>query len=532
MSRLSPAPDRRDPFADGLVGAGTNHQHLRTDHLTLDLGRRAARGGAIAAVSHAGTFLLTIAATAIMARLLTPQDYGLIGMVALLISFLTMFKDLGLSTATIQRADITNDQVTALFWLNVLLSVALVFISVVLAPLIASFYGEPRLNAITVVTSLGFLIGGFAVQHEAILRRQMRFGPLAVIRTTSIALGYLVGIAAARNGFGYWSLVLSQLGGITATTVAVWTTCDWRPGWPRRHAGVAPLVKFGGNLTGFSILNYFARNLDNILIGRFFGSHALGLYSKAYQLMMLPIDQINEPITSVAVPALSRLDGAWGRYRHAYLRMLEKVAIATMPSIAVMMVTADWIVQLALGPQWRETSRIFVVLGITGLFQPAANTTGWLFITQGRTRDMLRAGILVCPITIISIVIGLSWGPLGVAASYAVTRLAVTDPFVFWLVGRRGPVRTSDFYRTLAPSICASLVAIVAGVGVRRMGLVTSPVAGITLVAGVMMSTTVLVLSLMPMGRCALRDIFASASLILRMRGDEKTTDRSTPPRG
>src|SRR6266496_3466288 len=178
-------------------------QYFRTDHLRINLGGRAARGGVIAIASQGLKFFITIAATSVMARLLTPQDYGLIGMAAFVTGFVSMYKDLGLSAATIQKSEISSAQISTLFWINVVLSLGITLLTAALAPLVAWFYGEPRLTWITVVTSSGFLISGLAVQHEALLKRQMRYFALAAIGLTSVIIGYVVGITMAWYGYSY-----------------------------------------------------------------------------------------------------------------------------------------------------------------------------------------------------------------------------------------------------------------------------------------------------------------------------------------
>src|SRR5215471_2302825 len=313
-----------------------SQEFFRTDHLKVNLGGRTARGGVVAIVSQGLKFIVTIGATSVMARLLTPADYGLIGMVAFVTGFVAMYKDLGLSTATVQKSEISFEQTSTLFWINVLLSLGITLFTAAIAPLVAWFYGEPRLALITVVTASGFFISGLAVQHEALLRRQMRYFALASISLTSVAVGYVVGIVLAWKGFSYWALVLSQLAVAAAGTLLTVSLCRWMPGLPQRNTGVRSMIRFGSNLTGFTTINYFSRNLDNLLIGRVWGAQQLGLYSRAYQLMGLPIDQINEPITSVAVPALSRLTDSPESYRRAYLRMLEKIAMLTIPGVGLM----------------------------------------------------------------------------------------------------------------------------------------------------------------------------------------------------
>jgi O-antigen/teichoic acid export membrane protein len=492
---------------------------FRTDHLKTDLGGRAARGGAVAITTQAIKFFITLGATSVMARLLTPKDYGLIGMVAFVTGFVSTYKDLGLSAATIQRREITVDQISTLFWVNVLLSVGVTLFTVLIAPLVAWFYGEPRLTWITIFTASGFLISGLAVQHEALLRRQMRFFALATIGLLSLIVGYIVGIVMAWKGFSYWALVGSQLAVVLTSTVITCAICRWIPGWPRRGTGVGSMIRFGGNLTGFATINFFSRNLDNLLIGRFWGAQQLGIYSRAYQLMMLPIEQVNEPITSVAIPSLSRLTDADEDYRRAYLRMLQKIALLTMPAVALMIATADWIVAIVLGPQWREVGPLLVILGIAALIQPISNTTGWLFVSQGRTKDMFKLALIGGPITMASIVVGLPWGARGVATSYVVVHLLLIV-FVFWFAGRKGPVRASDIFRTIGTFAGASLSALVASLAFRSWQHPANPILGILICLAIVVVTTMLVLSLLPSGREALRDAGRSL-LMLRKRKEQ-----------
>jgi O-antigen/teichoic acid export membrane protein len=493
--------------------------YFQTDHLKVDLGGRTARGGAVTIVTQGLKFLIGIIGTMILARLLTPQDYGLIGMVAVIIGFVSIFKDLGLSSATIQRAEINTVQISTLFWINVALSIAVMLVCVAIAPLVAMFYHESRLLMITLAYGFGFLLGGLAVQHEALLRRQMRFTALAGAEVAALIASVATAVILAWKGAGYWALVMSQLSLGAVYLIAMWTLCSWRPGWPSRNAGVRSMLVFGGNLTGFSIINFFARNVDNLLIGKIWGSQQLGLYAKAYQLLLLPIDQVNSPITAVAVPALSRLADDPERYRQAYMRIVQKVAIITMPGVALMIGTSDWIVRVVLGPQWMDAAWIFSVLGIAGLIQPIANTTGWLFVTQGRTNDMFRIGMIGGPITIAAIIIGLPWGARGVATSYVIAQICLTN-VLFWFVGRRGPVRTQDLYRTIGPFAAASVSAVFACLAFRYWRGEMNPVVGIMICLMITVVTAVSVLWLLPTGRSAVRDALRSLVLLKRQPRD------------
>ena len=489
--------------------------HFSTEHLKKNLAGRTARGGAITVTSYGLKFMITLAATIVMARLLTPRDYGLIAMVVVVTNYLTMFKDMGLSLATVQRPEITYDQISTLFWVNVALSVSLTLLTILVAPALAYFYGEPRLVLITVATAMGFILGGLSVQHEALLKRQMRFTDLAAISIVSLLCGYAVGIGLAWNGAGYWALVASQLSLIGTNTMGTWILSRWIPGRPRRYAGIRPMLAFGRNVTGFATVNVLAKNFDVLMLGRYWGAQNLGLYNKAYMLLSIPVDQTNEPFNSVAIPALSRLADSPERYREAYLRILEKVALLTMPVVALMIATSDWLVYLVLGPQWTQSGRLLMILGIAGLFQPIINTISWLFVTQGRTRHMFHWALMSAPITVVAVVAGLPWGPLGVAIAYTAARLLVIDHLLYWYAGRSGPVRTIDFYRTVAPIAAASAMALGVTLLFRSLTHIQRPIIGCVISMGIVASTTYAVLFLIPSGRRALGDVKSLLRLLL-----------------
>jgi len=489
-------------------------EYFDTGHLTTTIASRTARGGVVTIASHGLKFVLSIGATAVLARLLSPHDYGLIGMVAVFTGFVALFKDLGLSLATVQRAEISYEQISTLFWVNITISVAITALMIGLAPLIGWFYSEPRLVLITMVTATGFIFGGLAVQHEALLKRQMRFYALSVIAFLSMMIGYAVGIALAWRGAGYWSLVFSQLALLASNMLGVWLVCRWRPGRPQRNSGVRSMLSFGGNVTGYAVVNYISKNCDNLIVGRIFGPQPLGLYSKAVQLLGLPTDQINEPIATVSIPALSRLADSPERYRQAYLRIMEKVIMLTMPAVTLMLATSDWLVRIVLGSQWGPTAKIFVFMGVAGLFQPVASTGGWLLVSQGRVRDMLRWSLINAPISIGSILAGLPWGVVGVAASWSLGRILLANPLLFWFVGRSGPVRAHDFYRLLAPFTGASLFALLACYAFRRFVVITNPFAGFVACGIIVAGAMILVLALLPAGRKALADIKNSIMLL------------------
>jgi O-antigen/teichoic acid export membrane protein len=405
---------------------------LRVDHLAADLRGRSVRGGAVTLVGQAVKFVLTLASMAVLARILTPEDFGLIAMATVVIGFTSVFKDMGLSMATVQRTDVRHSQVSTLFWLNVGASVAIAVVTAAAAPVLAWFYKEPRVTAVTVVLATSVLVGGFAIQHQALLRRQMRFGALAFVEIASLAAGTAAAIASALAGHGYWALVVLQVVREAAATGLVWMMCRWRPDRPVRGSGVRSLVTFGAHLSGFNVLTYVARNIEKMLIGWYWGAGPVGLYNNADRILLLPIQQINTPLTSVAVPALSRIQKEPDRYRAYYRRGVLLTVTAAMPIVAFLFVAAEKAVLVFLGGQWVDAVPIFRALGPAAFIGTFNVATGWVYVSLGSTRRQFHWGLFSTAVTVIAYVIGLPWGPIGVAAAFSASLVVLRLPSVLY----------------------------------------------------------------------------------------------------
>ncbi|HEY9849894.1 MAG TPA: lipopolysaccharide biosynthesis protein [Leptolyngbyaceae cyanobacterium] len=495
-------------------------RYFRTDHIEADLKRRSLRGGFVTMVGQVGKFILRTASTIILARLLTPQDYGLIGMVTVITGFLDQFKDLGLSLATIQRANINHKQVSTLFWLNIGLSCGLVLLTIALAPTIARFYGEPRLIWITIAIAAGFLIGGLAIQHQALLRRQMRFADLAAIDLTSMCVGLIVGTISAWYGLGYWSLVILLLSQTLTTTIGVWILCGWRPTWPVRHSGIRSMVTFGGNFTGFSLVNYFSRNMDNVIIGAYLGAEQLGLYAKAYQLLLLPIDQIALPLRSVAIPTLCRLQNDPKRYCAYYHKAILLMVSLGMPLVAFTMVTANNLIRTLLGPQWTDAVQMFQVLGVAAFLGTFNMAAGWVFISFGRTDRQFYWSAISSALTVISFIIGIRWGAIGVAAGYSISRVLLQIPGIVYAY-QDSPLRLKDLGSTIFQPAISSIGAAIALMGIHIWLLKSSEGAIYLLVDSVLYILLYFgIWIILPHGR---QEIMSILGLLKDLRGKQKS---------
>jgi O-antigen/teichoic acid export membrane protein len=408
-------------------------------HLTIS-------GGLVSATGHAVKLLLSIAYIAVMARLLTPEDFGLVAMGTAVMSVLRVFKDAGLSTATVQRSNITDAQVSNLFWANVVVGALSAMLLILVTPVVAWFYREPRVEGVTAILATTFLLSGLIVQHQALLARQMRFGVIVVIDVGSMTVAYATGIVMAVGGWGAWSLVGSMVLVEVCRVLLTWSMLSWRPRFPSRSQGTRSLLNFGANLTLGSFVYSMARGSDSLLIGRIYGSESVGIYSRASVLLMRPMEEFLVPMNTVFVPVLSRLLQQPERYRHAFLRIHEAIALASFPLTALLLPMADPLIAVVLGARWEGAVMILKGFTMVALYFPLANVSTWLFTSQGRGRDWVRATSVVSCITIGSFLAGLPFGPIGVAVSYSVSCVFVQLPFLYYWAGREGPVSTRDLW--------------------------------------------------------------------------------------
>jgi PST family polysaccharide transporter len=446
------------------IGAPSPDAELATDHLTHDLGRRSRRGGAVLLSAQMVRVLAQMATLVVLARLLPPSAFGLLAMVAAIGAVLDLVKEFGLSAATIQKQNNSHAQVSALFWINAGVGAALSLGLFLAAPLLARFYGQPELEAVARWLALAFAASGLTVQHWALLRRQMRFGAIAGLETTADLLSFGTAIGLAVAGVGYWALVAQRLVSPILLMLGSWALCRWRPARPARTAGVSGLLGFGASVTGSGLAVAFSRSIDQILIGWLWGPALLGLYERTTRLLLMPINTINAPVYAAAMPALSRLTDQPARYRSMFGQVMQKLALLTMPAFALAAVTADWVVQILLGPSWVEAVPLVALFSVSAIYLPVLSAVGLLYMTQARTGEMLRATLIDASLCVASILVGLHWGVVGIAASLAAMGLLVRTPFAFWLATRRGPVSAGFVWRAVAPpASAAAMVALAIG---------------------------------------------------------------------
>jgi PST family polysaccharide transporter len=429
-------------------------------------------------------FFLNLATIVVLTRYVSPREQGLVFTIASVTGAIGLIKELGLPTAMIQRATITRELLGNLFWLNAAGGVGAALLIAGLAPSIASFFGEPRLATLAPVWGLGYLFEALGSQHDALLRRRLHFRRAAAIDGIAAAAGAVLGMATAVAGCGGWALVWRQLGTAAARTAGLWMAVGWKPGWPGRESAWRETLRSGGGLTGESVITYLMRNIDNVLIARCWGSAEVGLYARAYSLLLLPIAQIVWPLQGLILPLLARLRAEPGRYRAAFLPVFQGLALASMCGGILTAAVPAWVTGAVFGAKWAAAIPTVAWLGLAAMMEPILNATTWLFISQGRTRELVFSSLLGAGGVVLAIVIGLAWKSPGVAAGLACANLLWRMPLLLWWSGRTGAISSADLFQQLKLPAMAAVLTGLAAAAVHRSAPGLPPLAGLLLATG------------------------------------------------
>ena len=423
-----------------------------------DLKERALRGGVAKLAAQGASFVLRIGSMMALARLLDPKDFGLVGMVTVVTGAFSLFKDAGLSVVTVQRAVITEDQISALFWINLLVGAVIAAACGLLAPALAHFYGEPRLLGVTIAMAAGFVFNAAGVQHSALLQRQMRFVAQASIDIGSWVASALIGVGLALAGYGYWALVWMSVSLPAFASGGAWMATRWIPGPPRRGVGVLSMMRFGGTVTLNTLVVYVAYNVDKLLVGRLWGAAALGIYGRAYQLVSIPTENLNSALGGVAISALARLQDDAIRFKSYFLKSYSLVLVVTVPVTIAGALFAPDVIGVLLGPKWTAAVPLFRLMAPTILAFALINPLAWLLFASGRVKRSLQMAMVIAPVVIGGYVAGLPYGASGVALGYSTAMALLTVPLIAWAI-RGTSITRADVVNALRPTFVSAAVA-------------------------------------------------------------------------
>ncbi len=423
-----------------------------------------------------GKAVLLFGSQIVLARLLSPTDFGVVAMCAPIFGVFALFNDLGLSQAVIQRPDLTEDDSNNVFWINLALGCVLAFMLLLLAPAVAGFYNDHRVAGVLATLSVLIIVNSLSFQQVALMHRRMEPLPILLIDIAPVLANLIASIFAALLDYGYWAIVIGQLAHTLTAGVLAWTLSPFRPAWPRALGQAMPLMKFGAHLTGLSIASFAATSLSPLLIGRIFGALEVGLFDRGYKLVNMSFIQFLTPLSRIAETSLARLSSDPSRYRKAHLQFSEALILFLTPGLICLAFMSDDAVQVLYGKQWIAASAIVSWFAVASLLAPAGAAASWLFVSQGRTREMLRCGLIGQLLSVVSLAFGLPWGPTGVAISAAIFSVPI-QAVMMWGATREGPVSMAHFTGMLLPIALSTIVsaALVYGLSLQLRSLSLHP---------------------------------------------------------
>ena len=399
------------------------------------LGARVRRGLAWSGGSELALQGMRLVVALVLARLLAPDDYGIAAMVLVFSSLVLVFSDLGLGAALVQRREITEDDRSTAYWTSVAAGIVFTLVGAAMAAPLAGFYGEPRLAPLCAAFSLTFLITSLASTHEALLVREMRFRSLQLRLVAGTFVGATLGIAVALRSHGPWAIIAQNLAETTVSSIALWFSSSWRPRLRFSPASLRSLWGFSGWLVGHRLLYYLHRHADNILVGRFVGAGALGAYTLAYNVMLVPFSRIAGPVQRVLWPAFAEIQNDRARIAAGWVRVTRVLGAVAIPALLGLVVVAPDFVHVVLGERWASTATLIQILSWVGMMQAIQILNVDILQALDRTSTVFRYTICYCTAHITAFAIGLHWGVVGVATAYAISSTFV-EPALTWLTSR------------------------------------------------------------------------------------------------
>jgi O-antigen/teichoic acid export membrane protein len=426
----------------------------------MNLKERALQGIAWSFITRIASQAIQFGVSIVLARLLFPADFGLVGMVGVFTGFAAVFIDFGIGSAIVQRPELDERQIRAAFTATLVVGAATTLLIAAGAPLIAAFYHRDELVALTRVSALAFLLTSIGVVPRAMLMRGMQIKRLMLLDLAVLVASSSCSVALALSGAGVWTVVVGSLVVAAGQSFLPVLFGPWKVRFAIDLRHLRPLMGVSLNLLGFNVINYWSRNVDNLLIGRLLGETSLGLYTRAYTLMLLPIVQIGGVLSSSMMPMLSRVSHDRARSKNLFLRALGMIALVGFPMMLGLASVAGPFVRAFYGPKWLELIPLLRVLSIVGALQMLTSPTGWIFVSQGRTDVMLRWGLVACSAIIIALLVGAYLGStLSVATAYLVINLVLFPPCLA-LAGGLVEASLRDVFRVIGrPALYAILMA-------------------------------------------------------------------------
>jgi PST family polysaccharide transporter len=412
--------------------------------------------------SQIGRQLLQYLTTLILVGLISPDEFGIMAMAVIVIGFLDIFLDLGTSAAIIQIQDPSEELKSSVFWLNVLIGLVIAAVIFFSSPVLASIYNSPEVQPVLKVLSITFFISAFSILQKTLLEKEFQFQKLSVIELISSALGFSVAIVMAFNGFGVWSLVFQVLVNTLISTMLIWIRSEWRPKFHLRLIDIRTISNFSLNLVGFNVINYFARNGDYFLIGKYLGDRELGHYYLAYRILLYPIRNITAVISRVLYPSYSQIQNDNIKISSVFTNTTNAIALITFPMMAGIAAVSFVFTDIFFSGSWNTELVAFLILILApiGALQSVISPVGNIYKIKSKTDWMFRWSLFASSLTILGFIIGLKWGVIGVALSYLITNLLMIYP-VFRIPFSLIDLPVSDYFKSFINTIFTTILMVI-----------------------------------------------------------------------
>lgn len=396
----------------------------------------------------------------ILARLLNPEDFGIIGLAALFIGVINIINDLGLSATIIQKKDLEKAHLSTSFWASVGIAILLWFFSILISPFVADFFHEGLVQPVLIVTSAGLVIGSFCVVHRALLQKKLKFKKIAIAEISGAFVSGITAIFLAFNQFGVWSLVYGQLLSNFVMVLLFWRLCSWKPGFNFSYRHFKDLFTFGGNVMGSRLLNYIDSNMDYLVVGKLLGKTSLGYYTIAYQLMTFPLHKISMMVTRVTFPIFSTIQDDNNALRRGYTKTVRYISLITFPLLTGMLAVAPEFVIVVFGEKWAPIILPLQILCPAGALKSIGTTVGSVLLAKGRADLQFKWNIITVIVIPIAVIIGANYGIIGVASAITVMTILLF-PIIQTITNRLIDLNMYEYVKAIYPSIISSLVLLI-----------------------------------------------------------------------
>jgi len=442
----------------------------------------------------------------ILARLLVPEDFGILGMALIFTALVQTVNEFGLSAAIIQKKEIKERHLATSFWISIVIGIILCIVTIICSPLIARFFKKELIGPVISVLSIGFIFGSFGIVHRTLLRKKLNFKSLAIIGIGTAIFSGVISITLALLKFGVWSLVFGSLTGTLIGSILAWIKCSWRPSKKIDFQSFKELFNFGKNVMGSRIINYFSSNTDYLLIGKFLSATSLGFYTLAYQMAIFPLSKISSIIGAPAFPVFSIIQDKNEKLRWGYLKIIKYTSLITFPLLAGLAIVAPRLIPIVIGEKWAPMILPLQILCIAGALKSIGTHIGSILYSKNRSDISFKWNIFATVVTVIAILIGIQYGIVGVA-----TAIAITSCFLFLIIqkitNKLIDLSFRDFFRALYSATICSAIMIVSILLFQKSSLYISLPDILSLVMSIMMASIIYIFAIRIIDKDSLKEI-------------------------